>query len=439
MFLEKKMRVLHILHNSLPLISGSTIRSKYIFKYQKKFAQVFVLTSFLFNNKKDFEIIDNIPYFRINRNISKFLRLYNRILSRIDNYFYKFFKIDLKRLLREVYYFPICFFTKYHIQNIVNFYNIDIIHQHTQPKFGKYSLEVAKKLKIPYIYEVRGFIEENMLVAVKDLKRKDPKLINFIYNKIINQETDVLGKSDFIITLSEPMKEILVRRKLKEEKIGVVPNCIDTDLINPSILNSGLKEELKINEDIVIGFFGKLSWYEGIEILIKALPLILEKEVSIKILLIGNVVKEYFQYLNRLIHELNVSENVLFLKPLPHEELIKFYSIVDMIVLPRLDHAVCRVVTPIKPLEAMGFKTLVIASDLPALRCTIIDEKTGILFEPENSEALASKILYFHQKIQEKEIIENYARNYVENHFSWKKIIPKYKELYLELIRVKNS
>ena len=429
------MRVLHIVHNSLPLISGSTIRSKYIFKYQKEFAQVFVLTSFLFINKKDFKILDNIPHFRINRNISKFLRLYNRILSRTDNYFYKFFKIDLKRLLKDVYYFPISFFTKYYIQKIVKFYNIDIIHQHTQPKFGKYSLEVAKKLKIPYIYEVRGFIEENMLVAVKDLKRKDPKLIHFIYNNIINQETDVLRKANLIITLSEPMKEILIRRKIKEEKIEIVPNCIDTDLINPSILNFDLKEELKINEDIVIGFFGKLSWYEGIEILIKALPLILEKEVSIKFILIGNVVEEYFQYLNRLIHELNLSENVLFLKPLPHEELIKFYSIVDMIVLPRLDHAVCRVVTPLKPLEAMGFKTLVIASDLPALRYTIIDEKTGVLFEPENSEALASKILYFHHHLKEKEIIEKHARNYVENHFSWKKIIPKYKDLYLKLLQ----
>ena len=430
------MRVLHIVHNSLPLISGSTIRSKYIFKYQKQFAQVFVLTSFLFNNKKDFEIIDNIPYFRIKRNISKFLRLYNRILSRIDNYFYKFFKIDLKRLLREVHYFPICFFTKYSIQKIVNFYNIDIIHQHTQPKFGKYSLEVAKKLKIPYIYEVRGFIEENMLVAVKDLKRKDPKLINFIYNNIINQETDVLRKANLIVTLSEPMKEILIRRKIEKEKIEIVPNCIDTDLISPSIINSGLKEELKINEDIVLGFFGKLSWYEGIEILIKALPQILEKDLTIKLIIIGNVVEEYFQYLNRLINELNVAEKVLFLKSLPHEELIKFYSIVDMIILPRLDRAVCRLVTPMKPLEAMWFKKLVIASNLPALKYTIIDGKTGVLFDPENSEALASKILHFHQQVKEKEKIENYAREYVEKNFAWKNTIPKYKEFYLKLVQL---
>ena len=63
------MRVLHILHESLPLISGFTIRSKYIMKHQKDFAKVFVFTTFNFKRNKNLEIIDNTPYLRMNKGI----------------------------------------------------------------------------------------------------------------------------------------------------------------------------------------------------------------------------------------------------------------------------------------------------------------------------------------------------------------------------------
>ncbi len=52
------MLILHLLQNSLPKISGSTIRTKYIFKYQKKFVRIIALTSCLFNSfQEDLEII----------------------------------------------------------------------------------------------------------------------------------------------------------------------------------------------------------------------------------------------------------------------------------------------------------------------------------------------------------------------------------------------
>jgi len=65
------MRVLHLLNRSLPYISGSTIRTKYIFKFQKKFSKIIALTPFLFEkSKKNLETIENIPYYRINKSIA---------------------------------------------------------------------------------------------------------------------------------------------------------------------------------------------------------------------------------------------------------------------------------------------------------------------------------------------------------------------------------
>ena len=428
------MKVLHILHESLPLISGFTIRSKFIFRHQKDFAKVFVFTTFNFKRNKNLEIIDNIPYFRMNKGISFFLRKYNKFIIRLNNIVYRVFNINLENKLSALLYFPISMFTQYYIEKLVNFYKIDIIHQHTQYQIGKYSFKVAKKLNIPYVYEVRGFIEESMLAISKNRKLTNKKFLKFIYYRIKDRETEVLKLSDSIVTLSEPMKEELNKRGINEEIIHVIPNCIDPIIFKSISVENNLKEKLNLSSDLIIGYFGQLRWLEGIEILIKAIPKILEKKIDIKVLLIGNILQNYFNYLDQLIKQLNLSKNIVFLDALPHEELLKYYSIVDMIVLPRLNTRVTRIVTPLKPLEAMGFKTLVIASNLPALKYTIIDENTGILFEPENSSDLASKIIYYYNHFDKKREIEDFAYEYVKNNFLWKNIIPKYKIIYQNLL-----
>ena len=140
------MRILHILHESLPLISGFTIRSKYIFKFQKEFAKVFVFTTFNFGSDKHLDIINNIPYFRMNKGVSIFLRKYNKFIIRLSNVVYKFYNINLEKRLGALLYFPVSMFTQYYIKKIVKFYKIDIIHQHSQYQIGKYSFKVAEKL-----------------------------------------------------------------------------------------------------------------------------------------------------------------------------------------------------------------------------------------------------------------------------------------------------
>ena len=97
------MKVLHLLQNSLPLISGSTIRSKYIFKFQRDFCEPIVLTSFNFKNRKDFEIIDKIPHYRINKHLSKLLRIWYKSISRLINIIYKVFRINIDTELCDGY------------------------------------------------------------------------------------------------------------------------------------------------------------------------------------------------------------------------------------------------------------------------------------------------------------------------------------------------
>lgn len=122
------MRVLHILHASLPLISGFTIRSKYIFKHQKKFADVFVFTTFHYIRKKELENYDKVPYFRMNQRILYLIKKYNKLAIGASNLLHKLLKLDIEKKLGPLLYLPVSFFTRYYLKKLTRFYNIDIIH-----------------------------------------------------------------------------------------------------------------------------------------------------------------------------------------------------------------------------------------------------------------------------------------------------------------------
>ncbi len=120
------MNILHLVQNSLPYISGSTIRSNYIFKYQKRFANIVVLTSFLFKNdhKNNFEIINGIPYYRIRKFTSKILRFYYNITNSVIDYLFYFFKINVNR---KILFLLISPFVSPYIKKLIKIYKIDII------------------------------------------------------------------------------------------------------------------------------------------------------------------------------------------------------------------------------------------------------------------------------------------------------------------------
>lgn len=430
------MIILHLVQNSLPYISGSTIRSKYIFKYQKRFSKIIVLTSFLSEkNNKHFEIIEGIPYYRINKNISSLLKFYFNIFERLKDILFMFFNIDFDENIQFLIISPI---VEYYIKKLIKFYNIDAVHVHSYYAEAQCAQKIANKREIPFIYEHRGFIEENVMANPK-IKDKDYfKLLYNKANKFKKKETEIMKKSDLIITLSNIMKKELIKRNLDANKIKIIPNCADTKSIQPQPANLELKQKLKLSGLKIIGFIGRINGYEGIEILIRSIPYLLEQFRDLKVLLIGGGDPKYIRNLKKLSLDLNVSNYILFIGIVPHYEIKEYYSIIDIIVIPRLNLNVNRKVTPLKPLEAMAFRKLVIASNLPALRYVIIPKKTGDLFKAEDPIDLSSKIIYYLKNPEKKKVIEEFSRLYVEKYFSWETIVPKYKQLYLSLLEEKN-
>jgi glycosyltransferase involved in cell wall biosynthesis len=170
---------------------------------------------------------------------------------------------------------------------------------------------------------------------------------------------------------------------------------------------------------------------------LKAISILQKIIPEIQLFLIGRVEDQYYKVLIKMIEELSLEQSVRFIGIVKSDRISSFYDISDFIVIPRLDRRVCRMVSPIKPIEAMNHGKLVFTSDLPAMRYYIDQFSTGVLFEPENTVDLSSKLLYFIEHGEEKKKIERNAREHVRKNFNWDKTILKYITLYDELLRDK--
>ena len=414
-----KPNVLHLLHKSFPEYVGYTIRSQFILSHQKKFAQPYALTRPFFIRKNQVDCFENVIYFRYPRNIWK----------EIIHYLSNSKKINVAKYYNLTYY-SLLKIPKNFIEKIVKVKKIDLIHGHTPSLFASLGEIVAHKNRIPFVYEVRGFWEDTN-VTLGIYKENDTN-----YIEMRQKETNLMRKSDAIVTLGKEMKSELVSRGIDKDKIYVIPNAVDIEYFQPIPPDLELKKKFKINNEQVVAYIGSIRENEGIETLIRTISIV-EKEIKhIKLLLVGGFGKRYYLKLEEIIKDLALGEVVIFTGKVSSSEINKYYSIVDIIVIPRINVRLNRIVTPLKQLEAMAMEKVVISSDLPALCETIKPGISGDIFTPENFKELANKILYYLTNQKAKEALGLSARNFVKENHDWNILIDKYRNLYEKLLNM---
>lgn len=411
------MRILHLLDYSFPKIGGYSIRSHYILKNQKQFADSFALTKPCFIRKNGPYIYDGVIYFRYPPN--KMTSLF------YDTSFSKRFKISK---LYYQFYFKILRSPNNYLSELVKSLNIDIIHGHSPAEFSKFGEMVSNQKNIPFVYEVRGFWEDTAvslgLISITDRE----------YWKRRENETSLMRKADAISTLGTSMKRELIQRGINEKKIYVIPNAVDINQFTPKPPNEEILEYLRIKNKKIISYIGSIRPLEGIEILLRAIKKLTKKLDSFMLLLIGKSSSQYRIKLEKIIKNLKIEEYVKFLGQIEPEKIAKYYSISDLITIPRINTRVTRYVTPLKPLEAMAMEKVVLASDLPALRELIKPNVSGDLFKAGDPNDLANKIVKYLNNEKIRIELAKRARKYVERQFSWEKVILKYKNLYQDLL-----
>jgi len=192
---------------------------------------------------------------------------------------------------------------------------------------------------------------------------------------------------DYYIGVSSNFKQMLIKRKFNPDKIFTLYNGMDFNkpLNYYSREEFSRKHNLNLKEaDIVVGIAARLYPVKGISTLIKAAAIVLKKNPSVKFVIGGD--GEDRKFLENLALKLGVTDNVFFLGWL--DDPYELANSVDISVLTSISESF-----PYSILEGARFRKATISSNVGGIPDLIENGVNGYLFNPNDHEALAEKIL----------------------------------------------
>ncbi len=394
------MRILHVLDHSLPYFSGYSFRSQYILRAQRQLGlDVFAVTSPKHERfDKLVETIDGIEYHRTEW--PTYSKVQGIPLAKQIATVAKLAK-EVSRLGVEI--------------------NADVIHAHSPSLCGLAAAKAARSLKLPMVYELRYYEED----AAVDRGKTQYNSMRYRLSQRLEQQA--LEQADAVVTISRALRGDLIGRRISPEKIFIVPNGVDIENFKPAEPDEELTVKYGLSNRIVIGFIGSFYFYEGLETLIEAAKILFVHRHDVKLLLVGEGEAETM--LRQQIPEA-LRERFIFTGNVPHEEVRRYYSVMDVLVYPRRRSRLTELTTPLKPLEAMAMGKVVVASDVGGLRELLDDGNAGILVETDNAEALAEQLLRLAENERERQAMAKRGSEFVVNERSWSSIAVGYQSIY---------
>ena len=298
----------------------------------------------------------------------------------------------------------------------------DIIHAHAMFYCGLPSIIIGKILKIPVVYEFRSLWMYQKSNKTKSVLEKK------IESLLFQLEIFTLRKSSFAIFLNENLKEYVFKNRRVFQNYKIIDNAVNTTLVYKS-----REENIVKKRDLVFGYIGTLTAYEGIEFLIDTFQLLYDKNIKNKLIIYGDGISKK-SIINK-INSRNEVDNIVFKGSISPSNVYKAFKDIDVIINPRISNNVTEAVTPMKPLEAMAYKKIVIGSDVGGIKEIVKDNYNGFLFKAENQDHLMEVIINTLQLSQEnRKVIIDQSIDFIDKNKSWLKNAEKYKEIYEKLI-----
>lgn len=281
----------------------------------------------------------------------------------------------------------------------------------------------AHQLGLPFVYEVRGFWEVTFLSRKRGLR----KTRSYWYKR--HAETETARASAAVLTLTNAMKTELVTRGVPADLISLAPNSVDPDVFGTRPRDAALAAELQIPDTVpVIGYIGTFAAYEGLELLADACALLAAEGVDFRLLLVGSEktaatggAGPITRYVARRAARAGFADKLIMPGRVPHDMTPAYYSLIDVVCLPRYRKPVTEMVSPMKPFEAMAMGKCLLVSGVAALAEIVEPGRTGFVFAPDDKTALKTALLPLLQDPQLRAETGARAREWVRAHRSWEK------------------
>lgn len=279
-------------------------------------------------------------------------------------------------------------------------------------KFKKIINEFKPDILLTYLIhaDLFGRIFGRIFGIKKIVCSKHGSLLQWEFLKYLDRLTKSLVTH--YTALTEVEKSILIKTLgIKEEKIFINPNGIETKEFDFEINKKQKQDELGIkNDNTNIVCVSKLRNKKGHEYLLEAFETLYKENNKLNLIIVGDGEKEDF--LREYISNYSSKNNIYFLGN--RDDIKEILSISDIFVMPTLAEGMS-----IAILEAMASGLPIITTDIPANKVLIQNMESGILVQPKSSLEIAEKISLLLKNIELRKKLGQAAKKRAELEFDF--------------------
>ncbi len=286
------------------------------------------------------------------------------------------------------------------------------------------AFRAARRVGAPFIYEMRGLWELTMAARQGDEDSERFRLSRAF-------EVAVAQDADQLLCITRGVAEEMAAGGVDRRKIKLLPNAVNPEAF-ADVNAAQVRRRLGIPaETFVIVYAGSLTFYEGLDDVITATSLLRDRSLDAKLLIVGD--GTYRRTLEAHVRSLNADGFVTFLGRVEPSRVSQYLAIADVVPIVRKAFSVCKIVSPLKPFEAMALGRPVVVSELAALTEIVQDSVTGFVCPPSDPPALARLLERLARTAGLGEAAGRRARRWVAAERTWEENIKVLHTIWREL------
>ena len=345
-------------------------------------------------NDLETEIVNNVAVFRIGKNYTIAKKGIYDIIESATN-------------INPLFYFG--------LKKAFKKYKIDYLHVHDLPLAGtgfKFKNNVKKIYldlheNYPEALKTWFLWKQNSVIKVKNA-------LFFNSENWSKKEKKYCEKYDKVICVVEEMKAKLIAKfNIKNEKLIVVSNHEKKSFA--ANFNEEVAQNIISNKDFSITYVGGFGPHRGLQTAIEAMPKVVKHIPNAKLFLIGKGSADVETKLRDIVKEFNVENSVVFVGYRPFKEVSTIMQKTNVNIIPHLANDHTDNTIPHKLFQIMMSKSLLLVSSCKPLKRIVSKYNAGIVFNADDANDFAEKVILIHQNYDEYQIKTQNAFDAVMN------------------------